>query len=111
MRPARRGPLPHEGVQAATAQVRHAGGEVADAGQHDDVACRKSVAVLGDEAPGAHLLQRLGDAGEVAHPVVDDAHARGHGPDGPRAVARNDLARHPLLVEVTDRLGRVALRR
>ena len=58
-----------------------------------------------------HLTQLVGRVGKVA--AVDrtigihDADAHGHRADGPRTVARDDLAHHSLVAEVADRLGGV----
>ena len=58
--------------EAGAVEVLHAVGKCPHTGKHHSRAVGDDAGVRGDDRVGPDLLERLGDAPQVSHPVVDD---------------------------------------
>src|SRR5207247_8253718 len=91
---ARGQPLGDEPVEAELRHPLHRLRECADPRQDDSLGLADGGVVAGDLHRGAHVLERLLDGPEVAHPVVEDGDHRSPFVDGtPASVASSAIAR------------------
>ena len=71
-------PLAQQLVESERAHVLHRLRHRPDAGQHDAVGLAHARVVSGQLGLGAHVLERLVDRAQVAHPVVEDRDVGAH---------------------------------